>query len=264
MSVKIQHNAGFFSCCSVKLDCIVKFVNSNKKLPNKVDSSEQFIMYKKPSDKNTDITYKYFEHYDKINNIEALFPINFIHNHQFVDYVHLDFQHLKPIVQKYFSPSVEINDIVNNMINKYNINCDSCIAAYYRGTDKHKETRLASFDDFYKKILEVKSNDNDELQILLQSDSAQFIDYIKSKNMKNIIIIDENETSYTNGGIHNDNRAKSTDANYYQIFNFLSTIIIISRCKHLICSSGNCSLWALIYRGNSKNVYQSLNNRWFR
>ena len=41
------NNAGFFSCCSVKLYKIIEFINSNKRLPDNVDSSKQFKMYKK-------------------------------------------------------------------------------------------------------------------------------------------------------------------------------------------------------------------------
>ena len=53
--LKTTHNAGFFSCCSTKLADIVKFINSNKKLPDNVDSSQQFSRYKPK--KNRDITY---------------------------------------------------------------------------------------------------------------------------------------------------------------------------------------------------------------
>ena len=53
-------------------------------------------------------------------------------------------------MKKYFSPSVEINEIVNNIENKYNIVHDNTIAVYYRGPDKYKETKLAKFDEFYK------------------------------------------------------------------------------------------------------------------
>ena len=44
--IKISHNSGFFSCCSVKLTEIVKFINLNKRLPDHVDSSKQFRLYK--------------------------------------------------------------------------------------------------------------------------------------------------------------------------------------------------------------------------
>lgn len=36
------HNASFFSCCSMKLNMITNYINSNKKLPLTVDSSQQF------------------------------------------------------------------------------------------------------------------------------------------------------------------------------------------------------------------------------
>ena len=45
--------------------------------------------------------------------------------------------------------------------NKYNIIHDNTIAVYYRGTDKYKETQLAPFDEFYRKILHlVNINEN--------------------------------------------------------------------------------------------------------
>ena len=62
--VKITHNAGFFSCCSVKLSNIVDFINIYKKLPDHVDSSAQFSWYKKIP--NKDITFDYFENYKNI------------------------------------------------------------------------------------------------------------------------------------------------------------------------------------------------------
>ena len=58
MSIKIIHNAGFFSCCSVKLHQIIKFFNTQKKLPDIVDSSAQFKWYK-TQNKSNDITFDY-------------------------------------------------------------------------------------------------------------------------------------------------------------------------------------------------------------
>ena len=100
-------------------------------------------------------------------------------------------------------------------------------------------------------------NVNKNIKILIQTDTSQFIDYINSKNLENIIIINENKTSYTNKGIHNE---QSRNENYYDMLNFLSTVLIISKCKYIICSSGNCSIWMMLYRGNNKNVIQYLND----
>lgn len=164
------------------------------------------------------------------------------------------------INQKIFSPSDLINKIIYSIGKKYNIVSDNTLAVYYRGTDKFIETRIASFNDFYNKIIEIV-NINKDINILLQTDTAQFIDYINDKNLKNVVIIDENKTSYTNKGIHVEQRNNNT--NYQDMLYFLSTIIIISRCKYIICSSGNCSMWIMLYRENNKNVIQYLNGTWY-
>ena len=44
---------------------------------------------------------------------------------------------------------------------------------------------------------------------------------------------------------------------------FLAITIIMSQCEHIICGSGNCSLWIILYRGHANNVYQNLYNSWF-
>ena len=63
--LKIKHNAGFFSCCSIRLIDIIHYFNENKTLPDEVDSSEQFSLYK--LDQN-DITSLFFK--ENNSNIE--------------------------------------------------------------------------------------------------------------------------------------------------------------------------------------------------
>ena len=61
-----------FSCCSVKLHVIVDFINSNKRLPENVYSSEQFKMYKNKN--NRDVTFDFFEHYEKVIDVNVIDP----------------------------------------------------------------------------------------------------------------------------------------------------------------------------------------------
>ena len=257
--IKIKHLAGFFSCCSVKLQKIVEFINSNKRLPDIVDSSQLFTKYKNNENKKKDITFHYFQNYNDISGIKLLYPIRYHRRDQFKKYNNLNYKRIIPLIKKYFSPSNKIKNIVNNIENKYNIVYDNTLAVYYRGTDKKKETKLAPFNEFYKKILEIV-NINKNIKILIQSDSARFIDFINNRNLKNVFRISENRTSYLNKGIHYQ---QSNDKNYLHMFNFLSTILILSKCKYIICGSGNCSIWTMFYRGNSKNIIQYLKGKWF-
>ena len=73
------------------------------------------------------------------------------------------------------------------------------------------------------------------------------------------IIVNENHTSYSNKGIHYE---KSPADNYNEMFDLFSTFLIIAKCKYVICGSGNCSIWMMLYRGNNKNVIQYLKGNW--
>jgi hypothetical protein len=175
MSITCTHNSGFFSCCSVKLHCIINYINLNYKLPDHVDSSQQFSWYKKNQDK--DITYKYFEHYDNIKDITINYPINYDWEYQFVDYSKLDFNKIIPIIKKYFSPSKKIINIINNIEQKYNLIYDNICVLFYRGNDKITETELCNYDEYliYANLI-IKSNPN--ILFLIQSDETEFIDFI--------------------------------------------------------------------------------------
>ena len=55
--VKIKHACGFFSCCSVRLHCIVDHCNRYNMIPQFIDTSEMFTMYKQY---NIDLTFEFF------------------------------------------------------------------------------------------------------------------------------------------------------------------------------------------------------------
>ena len=256
--LSITHNCGFFSCCSVRISTIIQFFSKNKCLPTQIDSSKQFSMYK--IDENVDITYNFFENYVNVN--EEIIYKNKIHiddyNFQFDNYKNVDYKSVVPFVKKYFKPSCEVLNKVNTLLLKYNIDTTNCIGLYFRGTDKVRETLIDSFDVYYNKLNEI-INLNKNIQIIIQTDSAQFLDYIKNKSISNIIVITENSVSYTDRGIHNE---KPQGENYIDIHNLFATFLIISKCKYVICSSGNCSIWIMYYREHSNNIYQNLNKVW--
>ena len=255
--LKITHRYGFFSCCSVILKKIREFNKIYKKLPDKIDSSEVFTLYK--YNKKIDITYDFFEHYNNINiNINQLeYNDTNIDYDQFNNYKTLNYNIINPLIKKYFTPTQNIIDIKNELLKKYNIDTENCIGLYFRGTDKIIETIIDTFDSYYNKLNEIISLNN-SIQIIIQTDSAQFLDYLKDKKI-NFICINENKTSYKKKGIHYENIQSQ---NYIDIKNLFATFLIISKCKYIICSSSNCSVWMMYYRGNGNNIYQNLNKQW--
>lgn len=255
MVLKITHNAGFFSCCSIKLKKIIEYYNNNKKIPNKVDSSEQFKLYK-PRSLKEDITYHFLKK-NKKYKIKYNKKVNKSDN-QFKKYKNVDYKHQTPFIKKYFSPSNNIINIKNYLIKKYNINKEKYCAIYYRGTDKKHETKLGDFETYSNEIDKVLNIDKD-IQLLVQTDSTQFLEYIKEK-YPYAIYIEENITSSNDIGIHGE---RGRINNYNDIKYFYATLLIMSKCKYIICSSGNCSIWMMYYRKNAKNVHQYLNGIWY-
>ena len=46
-----------------------------------------------------------------------------------------------PLINKYFSPSDEINEIITTMKKKYSLDYENICVLFYRGNDKNRETK---------------------------------------------------------------------------------------------------------------------------
>jgi hypothetical protein len=256
-SLKITHNAGFFSCCSIKLMEIVKSINLHHELPKSVDSSAQFRWYKHANQK--DITYEYFEHPDLLPAVEWTTPINYHPNDQFKNYSMLDYAAISPLIEKYFSLSKSIQDLVKAIEEKYAVDPANVCVLFYRGNDKKTETTLPTYEDYVeysKRILAA----NPAIKFLIQSDETEFIELFSSLYPTN--------SFYFKDEIRHIKKCNSTvdkvlrHQNYLFSKYYLAITVIMAKCKFLICGSGNCSIWIALYRGNAHNVYQFLETRW--
>ena len=252
------HNGGFFSCCSVRLNYIVEFININKQLPLNVDSSNQFKMYKKNT--NKDITFDYFEKYDNIRDVNVIYPVNYHHTYQFKNYSDLNYNSIIPLIKKYFSPSAEINEITNNIEQKYNLDYKNICVLFYRGNDKIKETTKCSYDEYLNYANQLLEK-NSKLIFLIQSDETEFIEFMTNRFSSNSFYFKDEVRHMKKCNDTVDIKMKSQ--NYEFSKKFLAITIIMSRCKYIICGSGNCDIWIMFYRGNNKNVIQNLNGSWY-
>lgn len=245
--LSVTHNAGFFSCCSIRLQRLIEYINQNKKIPEILDTSKQFAEYKNNTNRNQDTTFDYFEHYNNINVILNFDKrIDYNSECQFEDFNKLDFLSLTPIVQKFFSPSKKILQICEDLINKYNIDLDDLYTIYFRGTDKKSETTTPDFDMF---IHESVNYYDGEQKILIQTDEPEFERKCKYVFGENAIIIKELEPRHKN--------------NYPHSLFLLAIVYLISQSKRIITTSGNVSSFFTLQRGNTKNIKQFLNNKWF-
>ena len=248
--LKILHDAGLFSCCTVKLLQIVRFFNENRKLPDFVDGSHQFGIFKT---RQQDLTNVFFEIDDSDITYEDFIKGSLTDDElQFSDYTKLTLEELLPFVKKYFGFSNYVKDQIKIFENTYEINYENLCSVFYRGLDKVNETELADHKTFIDKCKQIQL-DNPNINFLLQTDETEFFDLFV-KEFPNSLYIKElpqlpKQNSHIAVNVVPDQRISFAIA-------FLAATHIVSKCKIMVTHTGNCGLWATLFRGNTENFYQ--------
>lgn len=260
--LKITHSSGFFSCCSMKLFKVINYFNKNGILPESVDSSEQFKLYKPIDMSGCDITYEYFKHYDQHTDIpipQFTKNIDYEQTYQYVDYKKLKFNDIIPFVQKYFTPTDTILNLATSIEKKYEFDYSNTCVLFYRGNDKIKEIQLGKYDDFIIRADKIL-NLNPDIKFLIQSDETEFIETILAKFPLNSFYLDDEIRHIKKTRTSVDLIDKENNFKFSKLY--LAITILMSKCKFIICNSGNCSVWIILYRGNGNNVQQFLERKW--
>lgn len=243
-SIVVTHNAGFFSCYTIRLLSIISYFNKNKKCPLQVDSSQQFKDYKIHA--NRDYTDEYIKN-DNFPEIEHLkdISINSEDGDQFSNYKNINFQMVKPFIRKYFSPSDNILNLVQKLEIKYDLDYENLAAFYYRGTDKYIETNICDYKTYIEKAEQLKI-ENPTLKFLITSDDIHLINLFRTTFPDTIIceeLLDKSSRSFEHSQL------------------MLANVLMMSRANVLICSSSNVSLWIVLFRGHGGNLHQYLNHK---
>jgi hypothetical protein len=255
MELVVRHEGGFFSCCTVRLHYLIHHFNNYKSLPN-IFNTKDFYTWYKPDNYTDDITFHYFKHYNDEENskINIIYDIDIDFNewYQYKIFNTLDFNRLEPFIRKYYTPSDAIENIKKHLENKYSIDYNNICVLFYRGNDKATESKLPAFDEYIsyaEKILIEEPN----IKFLIQSDETNFINEMQYYFPNNIIFNDEIRHIYkTNTTVDVVFKQKNYEYSLY----FLAIILIISKCKYIICNSGNCALWMYFYRKTTDNIVQ--------
>lgn len=251
----VKHNAGFFSCTTIRLIEIMKHFNKNKALPDIVDSSEQFAFYKKDLSEN--IVPMFFK--EGTNEIihRGDMAVTFEPGEvSFGDYSKFVFEDIAPFIERYFAPSDIVQKMVDDYLANYNIDLENTCAIFYRGNDKIKECVVTPYSDFINKAHEVVAA-NPDIRFLVQPDETEFLDAFTSAFPDRCFYFSETP-----------HMRKKNSAIFYELpphlkthhgCAFLAAVMVMSKCKYLITHSGNGGMWCVLYRGNFNNVHQFFN-----
>lgn len=256
--VLLNHDGGFFSSCSVRLTKIIDFFNTHKCVPNTLNVSDQFKNYKTELNENIDkLCFKPTD----TTSIDYKRDINHHWDYQFIPYTNLDYEGLAPFIRKYFTPSDNILNIAAAYKKQYDINFDKTVSVFYRGNDKHTETGIASYQDFIQQSDTIYKKDKD-VTFFVQTDEIEFRNKFCS-NFNNSFFIEEIPAIKTtpNAPVH---RVINNSSRTKLALDILAVTYIISKTKYIITHSGNCGIWAMLFRGNNKNVCQYLQHNTYK
>jgi len=252
------HWSGFFSTMTLKLHKIVDFFNEQKYLPEEIDNTGQFEWYM-PDGCNRDITHDYFEKNDN-DKIDYVVDIDYVHEHQYSNYKTLNYGSILPFIKKYFSPTIEIKKIVIEIENKYNVvNYDNICVLFYRGNDKFREVENCNYNEMLERANIIKSQ-NPNIMFLIQSDETEFLETMMNEFPHNYILFKDEIRHISKSNTTVDHVYKET--NYVFSKYFLAIVLIMAKCKYVICGSGNISMWLTFFRGHSNDVLQYKNGAW--
>ena len=135
-------------------------------------------------------------------------------------------------------------------------------ALFYRGNDKIKETTLCPYEELTERA-RLLLEKNPSMKLLIQSDETEFIQHCLSTFPNNAFYMQHHMK-------HVPKNREIPPTYYFANYNelllynkyFLAILIIMSKCHTIICTSGNCSVWIMYYRGHAHNVCQNLNGQW--
>ncbi len=266
-------NGGIFSVSTVILKSIMTFFDFHGKEPENLITDSMYFRYNylelhaNHQCSNNDM----YKHFFKINkefkiedSVVTTLRNNFtIIDEQFFDYKTINYDIHNLFIKKYFTPSDDVNNIItkieNEYINKYNYS-NICVL-FYRGNDKQKETNICEYDVIISKAKELLTL-NSNIVFLIQSDELEFVQRMSSEFSNSFYFGEELSKPI------NMNREKNNVIDFPKIHNyiygknFIAITVVMSRCKYIICTSGNCSCWITYFRGNAENVFQYLHDKW--
>ena len=117
-----------------------------------------------------------------------------------MNFDNIKFDLVNKITDFYFTPSINVQNIILTMENKYSINYNESLAIFFRGADKKQETKLPTYDEYLNNVNTTILNDTNIKSVIIQSDEYDFIEFMKqnikkiNNNINIIVFTDEIQT----------------------------------------------------------------------
>jgi hypothetical protein len=216
-----------------------KYVNEHKQLPDIIDSTEQFTLYKDgPDDMPVLMILEPYVNDGNMNYVEG-----YNHGWQYGWADEIEIERLSDVAYRVCNPSFH----VRNKAEHYKNIMGDRTAVMYRGNDKALEITRTPYT-----AMEEMARDSGSDKFLVQTDEEEFYQYFKERFPDTICFediprINKNPDSYVMP-------KKGHKTNF--AVNFNAALMAIASAPIMIINSGNTGHWASIYRGKKEGIYQ--------
>jgi len=243
---------GFFSSCSFILNKIIQNIQQTNDISNLV--IKEFYLY----DKNENLYEIIFKkHKDKNLNLNVE---GFTNNAKDIWYTKKDNNQYKTLVKDWFTPQDNIEILSGILKEQMNIHTEETICTYYRGTDTELEDRTTWYNVYVDNVKKIIKNKKNIKKVFLQTDDKMFLDYFMSSDIELDIVTNPYlEPIYSYKGAH----FQIQENKILHVQKMLASVLLMSKCKVVVCCSSNVARWIHLYRKNSEDFYQFRKNQIF-
>lgn len=271
-TIRVAHDAGFFSCCSVTLNRILSHAGANGGELPIVDARGTFGWYKPPGGEGRDGRELFFRRSVQRPGCRDVpsAPVRWVDwdevddDEQFCDMARYNFAALAPVLAAYFTPDAHIDAIQAALQSKYGIDCQRTCVLFYRGNDKARESVPCDYGEMVDRALAATA-DRPDTAFWLQSDETEFLSFA----FERLTRPGRSPTVMDGGDIRHMSRRDGTvdhldrASNFEYACKFLAIVRLMARCRQVVCTSGNVSSWVALFRGSARGMVQHLAPREF-
>lgn len=269
-TIRVAHDAGFFSCCTVLLNRILSHAGANGgELPS-VDATGTFGWYKPPGGEGRDGRELFFQRFEPSDGSPSA-PVRWVDwdedddDEQFCDLARYNFAALAPVLAAYFTPDARIDAIQTALRSKYGIDYQRTCVLFYRGNDKARESVPCDYGEMVDRALAATA-DRPDTAFWLQSDETEFLSFARDRLTRQGPRSDRSPAVITMDGgdiRHMSSRDDTVDhldraSNFEYACKFLAIARMMARCRQVVCTSGNVSSWVALFRGSARGMVQHL------
>ena len=232
----LTHDHGFFSNCSVLLESIQQTEG-----PIAIDTTPSFTMYK--SDPAEDVYTRYFQASSEKNERRIFFPAWLCA----YCYTSMPLRRFSQSMRQWFTFKDFVVERSLELQELYGIEPASTLALLIRQTDKSTENPLVHPDDIARYVNRIAGKYQ---TVLLQTDDQSVYEHLARSIDHKVTVISELPRFAPDQSPHLSGQFRNAEL----LTDFLGTILLISRCKRVILTTSNVSLWIALFRGNKKGL----------